>query len=309
VIHLPQTTISPYHHTTTSPPHHITTSPYHHITISPHHHITTSPHHHLTPNPQKTMKISIITATYNSEKTIEACINSLQAQDYENIEHIIIDGNSSDQTCQIISNQTKNNPRVIFKSEPDNGIYDALNKGIKQSTGDIIGFLHSDDEFYDQRTLSNIAAAFKSNNSDGVYGDLQYVSAHKPSRVIRHWKSKIFQDKHLSQGWMPPHPTLFLKKEVYQKHGLFDVSFKIAADYDYILRIFKDATLTFHYLPETISIMRLGGASNSLNNIRHKIKEDLYALRKNRIPHPYAVILKKNLSKIPQLFRKQSGLS
>jgi glycosyltransferase len=136
---------------------------------------------------------------------------------------------------------------------------------------------------------------------DGVYGDLKYVSAENVDKTIRYWKSSPFAPKKLRQGWMPPHPTLFLKKEVYQQHGSFNTNLKIAADYDFILRIFSDTSLKWAYLPELISIMRVGGASNkSLSNILLKSREDYQALQSNKIRQPWAVLLQKNLRKIPQ---------
>jgi glycosyltransferase len=255
------------------------------------------------PHYQK-MKISIITATYNSEKTIKSCLQSVKSQDYENIEHIIIDGKSTDNTLSFLSKYAESNPNVTYITEPDKGIYDALNKGLQLATGDVLGFLHSDDEFYDQSTITKIAAAFDQNNPDGVYGNLNYISSTDDTRVIRFWKSKPFQHKMLTEGWMPPHPTLFLKSKVYHKHGPFDLSYKISADYDFILRIFKDDALRFTYIAETITNMRMGGASSNFKNLKEKMIEDLNALKKNALPAPYAVILRKNISKLPQLFKR-----
>ena len=251
------------------------------------------------------MKISIITATYNSEKTIKSCLQSVKDQDYENIEHIIIDGNSTDNTCEILSKYAENNPFVTYISEKDKGIYDALNKGLQVATGAIIGFLHSDDEFFSSNTISNIASTFQKNNTDGVYGDLNYISATNSNRVIRYWRSQIFEKKLLKKGWMPPHPTLFLKKEVYEKHGDFDLSFKIAADYDFILRVFQDDSIHFQYLSEVITNMRLGGASNAMSSLTTKMLEDIHALKKNHFSQPYLVIIKKNISKLPQLIKNK----
>ncbi|MHA7943030.1 glycosyltransferase family 2 protein [Formosa sp. 3Alg 14/1] len=251
------------------------------------------------------MKVSIITATYNSEKTIEDCLQSVLTQDYNNIEYIIIDGASKDNTLSIIEKAKLKHENIISVSEPDKGIYDALNKGIKKATGDIVGFLHSDDFFSTNATISHIVEAFNSNKVDGVYGDLHYINATNSEKIVRNWTSKPFSDKLLKQGWMPAHPTLFLKKAVYKKHGVFNIAFKIAADYDLMLRIFKDTTLQFNYLPEVITKMRVGGASNrSLKNIWLKTREDYMAVKGNNISSPALVICSKNLSKIPQLFKK-----
>ncbi|WP_066221428.1 glycosyltransferase family 2 protein [Formosa haliotis] len=251
------------------------------------------------------MKVSIITATYNSENTIQHCMKSVLSQDYDNIEYIIIDGASKDKTLTLIDSEKQNHDNIVCVSEPDKGIYDALNKGIEKATGDIVGFLHSDDFFNSQKTINHIVKCFNESNVDGVYGDLHYINATNSDKVIRNWESKSFSKKLLKQGWMPAHPTLFLKKEVYNKHGVFNLNFKIAADYDMMLRIFKDNTLQFAYLPEVITKMRVGGASNrSLKNIWLKTREDYMAVKGNKVGNPTIIVCSKNLSKIPQLFKK-----
>jgi glycosyltransferase len=249
------------------------------------------------------MKITIITICYNSAATIEKTIESVAEQTYKNIEYIVVDGNSKDTTIDII----KKNEKVIAKwvSEPDKGLYDALNKGIRNATGDVIGFVHSDDLLASREVLSKIACIFQEVKVDGVYGDLQYVNKEDTSKVIRYWKSEAFKPELLKKGWMPAHPTLFLKKEVYEKHGLFNLNYNIAADYDLMLRIFSDPTLKFKYLPEVITKMRVGGASNgSLKNIKLKSLEDLKALRTNGIKNPIKVLAYKNFSKLGQFVRK-----
>lgn len=253
------------------------------------------------------MKISIITATYNSAKTIESAIQSVNNQSYPNIEHLIIDGASKDNTLELVRSYQQTRPNIVIHSEPDKGIYDALNKGVSMATGDIIGFLHSDDFFHDRETISKIVTTLQQSKADGIFGDLQYVNAKETTKVIRYWKSKPFQSKLLQRGWMPAHPTLYLKKEVYQKHGNFDLNFKIAADYDFMLRILKDNNLKFEYLPQIITNMRVGGASNAMGNIKQKMKEDLTALRKNEIKLPYITLLRKNISKITQFLGKYEG--
>ncbi|MGQ8337734.1 glycosyltransferase family 2 protein [Sunxiuqinia sp. A32] len=248
------------------------------------------------------MKITLITATYNSYPNILDTLDSIQQQTYNDIEWIIIDGGSTDETQTVL----KNNPLVSHSiSESDEGIYDALNKGIKMSTGDVIGFVHSDDVFASPSTLEDLVKAFQKTQADGVFGDLQYVDKNDTNKVIRYWKSKLFKHQNLRYGWMPAHPTLFLKKEVYQKHGEFDLSFKIAADYDFMLRILQDTKLGFQYLPHVITKMRVGGASNkSLANIILKSKEDLRAIRNNNIGGVYTLLFK-NIRKVSQFFRKE----
>jgi len=249
------------------------------------------------------MKFSIITATYNSEKTIKDAINSVASQTYQNIEHIIIDGASTDKTVSIINNNPGKVSKII--SEPDKGIYDALNKGIKNASGDVIVFLHADDIFTENSIIENAAILFTEKQTDSIYGDLQYVLKEDTDKIIRYWKSGEFTFSKLKKGWMPPHPTFFVKKEIYEKFGLFDTNFKIAADYDIILRFLGKYQISTSYLPKVMIKMRIGGESNkSIKNILKKMKEDVKALKNNGLGGRTTVFLK-NISKIPQLFKKQ----
>lgn len=247
------------------------------------------------------MKVSIITATFNSEKNIEICLQSAHAQQAAIIEHIVIDGNSNQNTIDILQRNTHISKWI---TESDLGIYDALNKGILLSTGDIIGFLHSDDVFASDDVIASVVNLFESDNKiQGIYGNLVYVN--QKNKIIRSWISKSFRHKYLNYGWTPPHPTLFLRKEVYQKHGLFDVSFNIAGDYDFMLRILKDKKINVMYLPKIITKMKIGGVSNrNLNNIIIKSKEDIKALRKNGFRFPFFILAAKNFRKLPQLLKR-----
>jgi glycosyltransferase involved in cell wall biosynthesis len=255
------------------------------------------------------MRVSIITATFNSAHTIADCIASVNHQTYPDIEHIVIDGGSTDHTLQIIEKTPNRIAKLV--SEPDNGIYDALNKGIQLATGDIIGFLHADDLFAADDIVARLAHVFEKHSipakrvTSGVYGNLVYVNRHQPELVIRYWKSKPFHRKYLQYGWMPAHPTLFLRRDVYQKHGTFNASFKIAADYDFMLRILRDKSLHFEYLPEVISKMRVGGASNkNLRNLAKKSHEDLKAMKNNKIRFRWLVLFFKNIRKLSQFFHR-----
>ena len=246
------------------------------------------------------MKVSIVTVSYNSSKTIKDTIFSVNSQTHPSIEHIFIDGASTDDTLEII--KTTSLRQNIIVSEKDSGIYDAMNKGIRNSSGDIIGFLHSDDIFHSEKVISDLVNKIQDENLDGVYGDLQYVDKVNPNKIIRSWKSCQFKQNLLRKGWMPAHPTLFLKREIYLKHGVFNTSFKISADYDFILRIFKDQNLKSGYLPKIVTKMRVGGASNrSLKNIFKKTKEDYCVIRLNKIGNLMTLFLK-NASKIKQFF-------
>lgn len=246
------------------------------------------------------LRFSIITACYNSEDTIEKAITSLKAQSWAGIEHIVIDGASSDSTPTIA--QSTLGVMDIFFSEPDSGIYDALNKGIFHSRGDVIGFLHSDDFFANDTVLQSVAELFLSSGADAVYGDLQYVSADNPAQIIRHWRSGEFSRSKLNRGWMPPHPTFFMKREVYERLGAFNTDFRIASDYDSLLRYLSYPFLKVAYIPEVLVKMRIGGASNGgIKQIIRKTREDFVVMKKNGI-NPYFALAYKNFSKIPQFF-------
>lgn len=250
------------------------------------------------------MKISIITACFNSEKYITNTFNSILNQSYKNIEYIVVDGGSTDKTVDIIKeNEHLFGGALKWVSESDNGIYDALNKGIDMATGDVIGFLHSDDFFSSENVLEEINKSFKQTNIAGVYGDLKYVDINTLN-VIRYWKSKKFKSNLLNKGWMPAHPTLFLKREVYKSIGKFNINYKISADYDYILRVFKQKSLFFNYLPIVVSVMRLGGASNTSKNLIKKMKEDLIIMKANNLKPALLVFFLKNILKLNQFIKK-----
>jgi glycosyltransferase len=250
------------------------------------------------------LKVSIITATYNSKSMIKSSMDSVISQDYPNVEYVIVDGKSNDNSLDIIEGYIKMNFPIKLISEKDEGVYDAFNKGIMLTTGDIIGFVHADDFLNSNTILSEIVSIFENNDVDGVYGDLQYVKVSDTNNVVRNWKSRPFYPEMIKNAWMPPHPTLFLRKEVYEKHGHFDTSYKISADYEFILRIFKDQFLNFEYLPKVITTMRLGGISNgSLRNIALKVKEDYRAMRKHKVGNIFT-LARKTLSKLDQYFKR-----
>ncbi|KHT28383.1 glycosyltransferase family 2 protein [Pectobacterium carotovorum] len=248
------------------------------------------------------MKVSIITATYNSAKTISDTLKSLNAQTYPDIEYIIIDGGSKDNTLSLIESSCSRVSVII--SEPDKGIYDALNKGILSATGDIIGFLHSDDFFAYPDAVKDIVDAMHESNADAVYGDLNYISSTDNDVIVRKWVSGGFDINKMKLGWMPPHPTFYMKRSCYQRFGSFDLSYRISADYDSLLRYLWIHKITVKYIPKVIINMRVGGMSNrSLSNMIMKTKEDVKAMKSNKLPWLSAVA-GKNLSKIPQFFKK-----
>lgn len=228
------------------------------------------------------MKISIITVCYNSAKTIESTILSVLGQDYKNIEYILVDGLSKDNTIEIIEKYNDKIAKVI--SEKDNGIYDAINKGILAATGDVIGLLHSDDFFADTHVLSRIAEEFMLKKVDAIYSDLQYVDKDNTNKIFRNWISGNYKENLFKKGWMPPHPTFYIKREVCQKYGLYNLTFKLAADYEFMLRYIHKYKISLSYIPETLIKMRIGGASNvSLLNRIKANNEDIAAWKINNI--------------------------
>ncbi len=225
------------------------------------------------------MKISIITVCFNSINTIQDTIESVINQTYSNIEYVIVDGGSSDGTLDIIS---KYLPKInIFISEKDNGIYDAMNKGIQKSTGDVIGIINSDDFYNDINVISNVMNHFNvDDNLDIVYGDISYIKNDNKNKIVRKWNSLNYYNKFFENGNMPPHPSLFVKKQIYLESGNYDLNFHIAADFDFMLRIFKESKYQKKYIDLAIVKMRTGGISNrnffknskELNNIWIKNK-------------------------------------
>lgn len=250
------------------------------------------------------MKVSIITATYNSASTIHDTLASLESQTYLDIEYIIIDGSSKDDTLEVIKRNCTRVSKIV--SEQDRGIYDALNKGIAAATGDIIGFLHSDDLFAYPDAIQDMVGIFQSGGYDAVYADLEYVQQKDVSKVVRLWQSGTYNKKKLKYGWMPAHPTFYMKRSCYERLGDFDLSYKIAADYDSILRYLWRGNINAGYLQKVLIKMRVGGVSNrSLTTILHKTREDIQAMRNNGLFWPLTVAFK-NLSKIPQFLVKKS---
>lgn len=248
------------------------------------------------------MQISIVTAVFNRAGTIREAMTSVQRQSYPYVEHVIQDGGSRDGTLEEIAALSNEATRLV--SERDQGIYDAINRGISRASGEIVGLMHSDDFFADDRVLEKVAARFADPAIDGVYGDLQYVSAINPTKVVRQWTSGEYEPSRLPRGWMPPHPTLYLRRKVFDRFGLYDTSFRIAADYDAILRYLVKGQINLAYIPEVMVKMRLGGESNrSLERIIRKSREDLRALRNNGVGG-IGTLAVKNFSKIGQFFVK-----
>ncbi len=242
--------------------------------------------------------VSIITATFNSAATVEETMRSVSEQDYPFIEHIIVDGQSQDETLQIVHRFSHT---ALVVCEQDTGIYDAMNKGIRASRGDIIGMLNSDDIYTHPEVISHIVQAFQEESVQACYADLQYIQAQDPSRITRTWKSGNFQPASFYWGWMPPHPTFFVRKSVYDQVGLFDTHLRSAADYEMMLRILLKYKMPARYIPEVIVKMRTGGMSNA--TVRNRLRanrEDREAWRMNGLQPYFFTLYLKPLRKITQ---------
>lgn len=250
------------------------------------------------------MKVSIITVVYNNP-LVERALESILAQKTEaEVELIVIDGASTDCTQDVLH---RFRDRIaVLKSEPDHGIYDAMNKGLALATGDIIGTLNSDDLYWDDHSLAKIISAFQKDATlDAVYGDLVYVAKTDTNKTIRFWKSRPFTKGLFSKGWMPPHPTFFIKREIYQRLGLFDLEFKLAADFELMLRFLEIGEIRSIYIPHILVRMRMGGATNkSIRNIYRANRECVRAAQKNGIRTPTWFIPRKLTSKVFQFFLK-----
>jgi glycosyltransferase len=245
------------------------------------------------------MKISIITPVLNEVDTIEDCIRSIHSQSYSNLEHIIIDGGSTDGTLEKIKELFNDKMKLI--TEPDEGIYDALNKGIKLASGDIIGILHANDFYPHNKVLEMISEVFLNYEVDSCYGDLIFVSKEDPNKIIRYWRSGPYKHGMFKWGWHPPHPTFFVKKQIYEKYGLFNKTFKVAGDYELMLRFLEKYKISTYYIPSVLVIMRIGGKSTrSLKSIIFQTGEDYKAWKINKLRGGIFGVLFKKFSKVPQ---------
>lgn len=245
------------------------------------------------------MKVSIITVTYNSEKYIAKCVESVNRQSYPEIEHVIIDGASNDNTLQNIENTPNRVNKLI--SEPDKGIYDAMNKGLDLATGEIIAILNSDDFFADKKVVEDMVNIFQTTQCEACYADLDYVNVNDLEKIQRRWKAGKYNDGSFYNGWMPPHPTVFIKREIYEKYGNFNLELGTAADYEIMLRFIHKHNIKVEYLPRTLVKMRTGGASNASILSRLKAnKNDRKAWKVNGLKPRIYTLLLKPLRKVSQ---------
>jgi len=243
------------------------------------------------------LKVSIITIVYNNQACITACIQSVLEQTYSKIEYIIIDGGSTDGTQELI--EPYRDKLAYYKSEKDKGLYYALNKGIKQATGDIIGILHSDDLYYEPETIQKIVDAYKKSGADMVYANGLYVDKTDTDKVMRIYPAKPFRNRYLNLGWVPLHTTIYVRREVFLKYGMYDIQYDIASDYEISLRWLTNKKIKTYFLNTCVVKMRLGGKSTSVSLQKKKSSEDLRIINKYKLAGTYTLGLK-IARKIPQ---------
>lgn len=249
------------------------------------------------------MKVSIITICYNSAATIEDTIKSVVSQDYPHIEYIIIDGASKDNTLDIVDSYNEHITTLI--SEPDKGIYDAMNKGVNAATGDVVGILNSDDFYANASVITAVVNQLNAAKTDALYADLVYVDRDNPDKVTRTWISGGYKKGLFKKGWMPPHPTFFVKKSCYDTYGLYSTELRSAADYELMLRMIHKHEISLTYLKQVITKMRVGGESNvSLKNRLRANREDKQAWKMNDLKPSTFTMVRKPLSKLKQFLKK-----
>lgn len=253
-------------------------------------------------------KVSVITTTFQDLKHLEAVVDGIKKQDYDNIEYIIVDGASKDGTVEFLrelERECEGRPGLELKwiSEPDHGIYDAINKGIDMATGDVIGVMF--DRFAASDVLSRMMQIMDREGTDGVHGDLDYVD--ESGKAVRRWV--MGNEKTIRDGWMPAHPTLYLKKEVYEKYGRYKTDYRIAADYEFMVRILQDGTVRLSYIPEVLVYMFYGGTSSGgLGSYIASFRESERALKENHVPHPFRICTKRTIKVLVQFVRAALGL-
>jgi glycosyltransferase len=251
---------------------------------------------------------TIITPVRNGAATIRDCVNSVRNQQAPQTQHIIVDGESTDETMNIIKSEYTHCTEIL--SESDDGIYDAMNKGLRMARGDVIGILNSDDYYASKDVLTRVAKVFERSDVDSCYGDLVYVDRHHPDKIVRYWQSGEYSPDLFYKGWMPPHPTFFTRRDVYAKYGNFDLSLGSSADYEIMLRFLLKKGISSTYIPKTLVYMRSGGASSRSFWCRVRANMmDRRAWRINRLTPRFWTMWMKPLHKLPQYFRRPGSLS
>lgn len=246
------------------------------------------------------MKFSIITPVYNDPR-VERCLRSVEAQEGAfDVEHIVVDSNSTDETVDVLTRYDEHIDRLI--REDDDGMYDAINKGLAQATGDVVGILNADDRYQDHAVLGDVATTMAETGVDACYGDLVYVDA--DDQVVRYWKSGSYSPYKFYFGWMPPHPTVFVRQELYDRYGGFDVSYSISSDYEFLLRLFFVHDVSIEYIDRVLVRMELGGMSNSIDNLTTVIRDMYNAWETHYPPGRFVAPFLHPIEKVPQYVRK-----
>lgn len=249
------------------------------------------------------MKISIITVAFNASRTIANTLRSVDSQTHQEIEHIVIDGASNDGTVDVARRYGKHVARLV--SEPDQGIYDAMNKGLLLATGEAIGFLNADDVYADTGVLERVSTLMEAEKLDALFGDAEFVSPARPDRPLRRYRSERFRPERIAWGWMPAHPTLFLRRQVYERFGGFRTDYRIAGDFELVARMFHGGTLSYRHVPEVLVRMRTGGVSTGgWRNTILLNREVLRACRENGIPTNLPKILSKYPAKLLEFLHR-----
>jgi glycosyltransferase involved in cell wall biosynthesis len=248
------------------------------------------------------MKITVVTVSYNSAKTIAATLKSVSCQTHANIEYIVIDGGSKDDTLSLVREWAR--PGVIVVSEPDQGIYDAMNKGVALATGDVVVFLNADDYYKDTNVLAQVSFVMQSEQLDALYGDVEFFRAGQQDIVVRRYNSGRFMASRLGWGWMPAHPALFVRRDLFERYGTFRTDYRIAGDFEFVARVFKQPELRHRHLPESLVRMQMGGASTSGWRATLQLnREMMRACRSNNIPTNWLKLLLRYPLKALEFFR------
>jgi len=245
------------------------------------------------------MKVSVVTVCFNSAATIEDTIRSVRGQTYEPLEHIIVDGGSTDGTQEIVG---RYNGRIKkFISERDRGIYDAMNKGLAQAAGDIVGFLNADDVYSSPTAVGDIVKILCEDHADGVYGDLVYVRSPDSRRILRYWRAGEYRPRAFYHGWVPPHPTFFCRTALYRELGGFDPAYRIAGDFELMLRFIEKNGISVRYIPKPLVWMRAGGRANTVRGMIQGNREIVHAFRRNGLEFSKLFFCSKFIRKVRQL--------
>jgi glycosyltransferase involved in cell wall biosynthesis len=250
------------------------------------------------------MKVSVVTVCYNSVDTIEDTIRSVLSQQYDRLEYIIVDGGSTDGTMDIVAKYRDGIAKCI--SERDQGIYDAMNKGVSLAEGELVGFLNADDVYSDSKVISDVAAVAQASHADGVYGDLMYIGRRNMQRIVRYWRAGQYRPKAFFSGWVPPHPTFFCRTALYREFGGFNPEFRVAGDFELMLRFIEKQQISVQYIPKPFVRMRVGGKANTIRGIIQGNHEIIHAFHSNGLAFPLQFFCLRLLRRVPQILRKSA---